>query len=299
MKKNYSNIKETDFSEWNGRIDVLSGGFPCQPFSVAGKRRGTADDRYLWPEMLRAIREIRPRWIVGENVYGIVNWNSGLVFQQVCADLEAENYTVQPYILPAAGINAPHQRYRTWFVAHADNHTTHRTPGTNAGQDGSEGVSERDEIQHVGQSNFIRGSFDLPRLIRYTYRRYSKMAGRTTDKTHHQSGRIHRTFFGGNTADTSCGTFQNKQFEQGCDGKTHCRQAPKMSKYGDFSKDWTDFPTQSPVCGGNDGLPPQMDGISFSKWNRESLKAYGNAIVPQLAFRIFKAINQLEEKNYF
>ena len=171
-EKSYSNIKETDFSEWNGRIDVLSGGFPCQPFSVAGKRRGTADDRYLWPEMLRAIREIRPRWIVGENVYGIINWSSGLVFQQVCADLEAENYTVQPYILPAAGINAPHQRYRTWFIAHADSRTAHRTPGTDAGQDGGKRISEWDEIQHVGQPDFIRGSFDLPRLIRYAYRRY-------------------------------------------------------------------------------------------------------------------------------
>lgn len=117
--KQYGNIRTTDFTQWRGRVDVLTGGFPCQPFSVAGKRKGTDDDRYLWPEMLRAIREIRPRWVVGENVLGIVNWSNGLVFEQVCADLEAEGYEVQPYVLPACGVNAPHQRYRTWFVAHA------------------------------------------------------------------------------------------------------------------------------------------------------------------------------------
>ena len=113
----YENIRTTDFTIWRGRIDVLSGGFPCQPFSTAGKRKGTEDDRYLWPEMLRAIREISPRWVVGENVLGIVNWNGGMVFEQVCADMEAEGYEVQPYVLPACGVGAPHQRNRVWFVA--------------------------------------------------------------------------------------------------------------------------------------------------------------------------------------
>lgn len=115
--KAYTDVRTTDFSLWRGKIDVLSGGFPCQPFSQAGKRRGIADDRYLWPEMHRAIQEIRPRWVLGENVLGIVNWNEGMVFEKVCADLETAGYEVQPFVLPAAGVNAPHQRYRTWFVA--------------------------------------------------------------------------------------------------------------------------------------------------------------------------------------
>ena len=91
-------------------VDVVSGGFPCQPFSLAGKRKGTDDNRYLWPEMLRAIRELAPRWVVGENVFGIVNWSEGLVFEQVCADLENEGYEVQPYLIPACAVDAPHRR---------------------------------------------------------------------------------------------------------------------------------------------------------------------------------------------
>ena len=96
-----TNIITTDFKKYANKIDILTGGFPCQPFSVAGKRKGTEDERHLWPEMLRAIREIKPRWIVGENVCGIINWDGGMVFDQVQTDLENEGYEVQPFILPA------------------------------------------------------------------------------------------------------------------------------------------------------------------------------------------------------
>jgi DNA (cytosine-5)-methyltransferase 1 len=114
----YNDIKTTDFTIWRGRIDVLSGGFPCQPYSSAGKRLGKEDERHLWPEMLRAIREIQPNWVVGENVFGLTNWNGGVVFEEVCVDLESEGYEVQPFILPACGVDAPHRRDRVWFVAH-------------------------------------------------------------------------------------------------------------------------------------------------------------------------------------
>jgi len=117
--KSYGNIKETDFRPHRSSIDILTGGFPCQPFSVAGKRQGTADERHLWPDMLRAIREIRPQWIVGENVRGIISWNGGVVFEQVQAELETEGYQVQPYVLPAAGLGAPQRRERVWFIAYS------------------------------------------------------------------------------------------------------------------------------------------------------------------------------------
>jgi DNA (cytosine-5)-methyltransferase 1 len=114
----YGDITKTDFTIHRGSIDIITGGFPCQPYSLAGKRKGKEDERHLWPEMLRAIREIQPSWIVGENVPGIINWSGGLVFHEVQTDLEAEGYEVFPVILPACGVNAPHRRDRIWFVAH-------------------------------------------------------------------------------------------------------------------------------------------------------------------------------------
>lgn len=128
MKRHFPNsiehedIKQQDFSSYRGAIDLLTGGFPCQPYSTAGKRLGKADERHLWPEMLRAIQEIRPRWLVGENVRGLTNWNGGVVFDEVQADLETEGYEVLPFLLPAAGVQAPHGRQRIWFVAHSVSH---------------------------------------------------------------------------------------------------------------------------------------------------------------------------------
>lgn len=97
-------------------VDVISGGFPCQPFSQAGKRRGKEDDRYLWPEMLRVITEIRPAWVLGENVPGIVN----LALDQVLLDLESIGYAAIPFIIPACGVDAPHRRDRICIVANRE-----------------------------------------------------------------------------------------------------------------------------------------------------------------------------------
>lgn len=106
-------------------VDVLSGGFPCQPFSVAGKRRGTEDDRYLWPEMLRVIKELRPAWVVGENVAGIIN----MALDQVLSDLEAQGYETRTFVIPACGVDAPHRRDRVAIVAwHNDGKPNGRKP---------------------------------------------------------------------------------------------------------------------------------------------------------------------------
>lgn len=99
--------------------DIVTGGFPCQPFSVAGHKRGTEDARHLWPEMLRVIRESKPTWVIAENVRGLLTQGGGVVFEQVCTDLEAEGYDVQPIIIPAISVNAPHQRDRVWFIANS------------------------------------------------------------------------------------------------------------------------------------------------------------------------------------
>lgn len=141
QSKEYNDIKTTDFTEWRGRVDVLTAGFPCQPFSMAGKRRGADDDRYLWPETLRAINEIRPAWFVGENVFGIASmvlpgeevdmgrtddlFDEGnlyrterrFILDRICRDIEDAGYTVQPLVIPACAVGAPHRRDRVWFVA--------------------------------------------------------------------------------------------------------------------------------------------------------------------------------------
>jgi len=124
LKKHWSNIKQyNDIRSINGKeiaADIVSGGFPCQPFSVAGKRKGTEDDRYLWDEMLRVITEVKPRWVVGENVQGIINIDNGLVLRQVQTDLEAQGFQVQCFIIPASGVGAWHRRNRVWIVANSD-----------------------------------------------------------------------------------------------------------------------------------------------------------------------------------
>ncbi len=108
------NVKGTEFE-----ADVITGGFPCQPFSVAGKQKGTNDNRYLWPEMFRLIKEIKPEFVIGENVQGIINLQDGMVLRQVLNDLEGEGFEVQCFLIPASGIGAWHQRYRVWIVAHS------------------------------------------------------------------------------------------------------------------------------------------------------------------------------------
>ena len=122
LAKNFPGVPIAgDIREYEGRnADVVVGGFPCQPFSVAGKRKGTRDDRYLWKEMLRVIKTSKPRWVIGENVRNLTSIQEGMVFEQVCTDLENEGYEVQSFIIPASAVNAPHQRYRVWIVAHSD-----------------------------------------------------------------------------------------------------------------------------------------------------------------------------------
>tara|TARA_R110001592_G_scaffold312467_1_gene587792 strand:+ start:1391 stop:2410 length:1020 start_codon:yes stop_codon:yes gene_type:complete len=123
LAKNFPGVPITgDIKDYEGQeqADVVVGGFPCQPFSVAGKRKGTEDDRHLWPEMLRVIKASKPRFVIGENVRNLTSIENGMVFEQVCVDLENEGYEVQSFVIPASAVNAPHQRYRVWIVAYSD-----------------------------------------------------------------------------------------------------------------------------------------------------------------------------------
>ena len=142
LKKNFPsvpvfpNICKLQRSDINESIDIITGGFPCQPFSIAGKKRGTDDDRDLWPEMFRIIKEFKPTWVIGENVANFV----GMAFERTKTDLESEGYEVQPFIIPACGVNAPHKRDRVWIVAYTNRKRFQRfrQPDTHAVQSSKE-----------------------------------------------------------------------------------------------------------------------------------------------------------------
>lgn len=237
----FKDIKESSFLKFRGTIDVLTGGFPCQPYSQSGKRKGKTDDRHLWPENYRAIKEIRPRWYVGENVYGIINWKKGLVFEEVQSDLETEGYQVWSYVLPACSVNADHKRYRTWFIAHSN-------------------------------SNGLNGS-------------NSKYEVNTSEDGKHALCNIN---------ETPISNFNFKRLEGQIGASWAKGFEPRFAV-----SDWSDWPSQSPFCNGDDGIPRQLDGITFPKWRKKSIQAAGNAIVPNLAYEIFKTIEQFEQAKLF
>jgi DNA (cytosine-5)-methyltransferase 1 len=284
--ESFTDITKTDFTKYANKIDILSGGFPCQPYSSAGKRKGKEDERHLWPEMLRAIREISPRFVVGENVRGLTNWNGGMVFEEVCAELESYGYQVAPVIIPACAVGAPHRRERIWFVAYAKD-SGHRgwlceecsdrkwplfqnKQGRSAMGCETPGCSREWITTNSERGGRLQSSKNIqpeqPNGVQ------SIGDGREWDAANASSRRISR--YGGESKN---GKFQTNESNQ-----NNSEQFRRM--------DWEKFPTQPPICGGNDGFSLELDGITFPKWRNESIKAYGNAIVPQVAYQIFKAL---------
>ena len=270
----YEDITKTNFTKYRGTIDVLTGGFPCQPFSYAGKRGGQADDRYLWPEMLRVIEEVRPTWVVGENVAGIATMveqcrivevgseaslfeeadrvhrytaESTYTIERVCADLESKGYAVQPVLIPACAVGAPHRRDRIFIIAYNVAENT-LCDGLRCGQESEQG-SERNE-RNIGARDCKR------------------ICGEE----------------GVDASDSECLRLQHNMVRRG--GVAGMLPGER----------WAAFPTVSAVHRGNDGLPFDVDNLTilFGKWRTESLKAYGNAIVPQVMYSIFEAIEAVE-----
>lgn len=284
--KSYEDITKTDFREWQGKINVLTGGFPCQPFSCAGQRKGAEDGRYLWPEMLRAIREIQPDWVVGENVAGILTMvqpgsetalgreeslfgevdrertlhRQEYVVETVCNDLEREGYSVQPVVIPACAVGAPHRRDRVWFIA--------KRAATDSTDAGTETVQRERKDVCAGQ-------------------RISSTSERLDES--------------GGTSDSSSEGLSTLRFPTSTEKKKRenedgCSVQPSGNvRRASFAERWKNFPTQSPVCSRDDGIFTGLDGIAFSKWRQESIKAYGNAIVPQVMYEIFLAIESIEK----
>lgn len=287
--KSYADIKQFSGYPWAGRVDVLSGGFPCQPYSAAGKRKGSADDRHLWPEMLRVIREIRPTWVVAENVRGLVTWNSGAVFDEVCSSLEDEGYEVFPTLLPAASVNAPHKRDRIWIVAYSHRNGSLRAPGQDVGTQPQGRVPEWHEVCLAVESSRLRGFPTDPDSLGWNRWWRKETERRTGDTGQGVQPEAEGPSQGGDAPDTD-GQVLERGHGEGATGGAAV--PPIRTQPLSVAGGWETFPTQPPLCGGDDGLPTQLDGVSFPKWRRESVKAYGNAIVPQVAYHIFKCINQ-------
>jgi DNA (cytosine-5)-methyltransferase 1 len=239
----YEDITKTDFSIHRGTIDILTGGFPCQPYSSAGKRLGKEDERHLWPHMLRVISEVKPTYVVGENVRGLTNWNGGMVFEEVCVDLESQGYEVQPILLPACAVGAPHRRDRIWFVA--SNTLRFRQ------------YERKSDNEKFTNKRGINALNDITENVKYGVITDSKRVKGRNDVFNARNGRFKE--------------LDEKVF-------------------------WNEFPTQHPICSGDDGLSTKLDGIAFSKWRQESIKGYGNAIVPQVAYQIFKVIAEMDAR---
>jgi DNA (cytosine-5)-methyltransferase 1 len=287
----FTDITKSDFTKYANQIDILTGGFPCQPYSTAGKRLGKEDDRHLWPEMLRAIKEIKPRWVVGENVLGLVNWNGGLVFHEVQTDLEAEGYEVFPYVLPAASVNAPHRRDRVWFVAYSGNNRNSgasreiqtKTIEKDTRRKEQSTTSEQ-QIQLSNESNFIFGNASDTKSSRSTISKLEEPKSKQQLQTWSDINRYDDL---GNVTDSNKIRFSTKM-ENGELGR-------KQRFIFSYKREvWDSFPSVSPICNGDDGLSNRLDSITFSKWRNESIKAGGNAIVPQVVYQIFKAIKEYE-----
>ena len=334
--KSYEDITKTNFTEWRGKINVLTGGFPCQPFSCAGQRKGAEDDRYLWPEMLRAIREIQPDWVVGENVAGILSMvqpgsetalgreeslfgevdrkrilhRQEYVVETVCNDLEREGYSVQPVVIPACAVGAPHRRDRVFFIAHRadagvkgmqrkweDNILSGRAaPDTNShrwrdGKNQQVTIAER------------KGTADIGTFREDGTSSYSQCSGSGQIQQEIQSEQSNGHSFDSNGGEwdapysssegLSTLRFPTSIEKKKWENEDGCSVQPAGNvRRASFAERWKNFPTQSPVCSRDDGISTRLDGIAFSKWRQESIKAYGNAIVPQVMYEIFQAIQE-------
>ena len=191
LRKNFPNIPiEEDIKNVKGKegeADVVCGGFPCQPFSVAGKQKGTSDDRHLWPEMFRLIREIKPQFVIGENVKNIVNIQDGVVFETVCTDLESEGYEVQSFNIPAAGVGAPHRRERIWIVANT--HSNGEKRDQSKDRTGSRTQQSRKDVAH---SKSIESDVGKGRQHQEERERQLQIRGKNSDDANTNGERLQR-----------------------------------------------------------------------------------------------------------
>ena len=353
----HRDIREFDGKQYAGRIDIISGGFPCQPFSQAGKRQGKEDPRHLWPQMLRIISEIEPRWVLGENVSGIFSWSGGLVFDEIQSDLADIGYETIPVRIPAVAVGAPHRRDRWWFIAHSKSARKfgrvgdireeergqggtllQRTHGTNSG------FSSNTKSTRTGEDNRrIRKEFGGRSRGEGANKKESTAGdghasdpGREHGMRTQNSGELERQIGSGNASESQRSTGRDgvrtasdtderglrrgaAQRQSGYIAQQNKNTADSKSKRGEHSgetrtgragssngsgranearsqwnRPW--YEVAAEFCAVDNGLPVELDGftLSKSKHREHQLKGLGNAIVPQVALEIFKAIDTVD-----
>ena len=284
LAKNFSNVPITgDIRNYEGQeqADVVVGGFPCQPFSVAGKRKGADDNRHLWPEMLRVIKASKPRWVIGENVRNLTSIQEGMVFEQVCTDLENEGYEVQSFIIPASAVEAPHQRYRVWIVGYSKhNGSQDRCEETRGEKRESEQgrmlESERTSTQQNVADSESNKQDGIPRET----------------KSEHDKGnswveskcRSNRQSVGDTEQDVANSDSKRQQEQWGESSVQQNEQWEAQRSRLECENWWSIEPNVGRVA---HGIPNRVD----------RLKGLGNAIVPQIAYQIGLAILEAEKES--
>jgi len=266
-------------TENNQPITLITGGIPCQPFSVAGKRRGKDDDRFLWPEMLRVIKEFKPTWVCCENVLGIIN----MALDTVCSDLEAEGYETQTIVLPACGVNAPHRRYRVFIVAYST-----------GGRQQQHGWPEQDETAHSRDEKKFELCSDVPDSdlerqqqpkgnITNVRRRISN-SGEDVADTEGQG--LERTDTEGDTRSRGWITEHGQREWESDRGELESSVRRVADGFSEgLHGNWWDSEWE--------GVPRVATGV---KHRVDRLRCLGNAVVPQQIYPILKAIAEIELK---
>ena len=297
LKKNFNNIPiESEVRNVKGdryKADIITGGFPCQPFSVAGKRRGTEDDRYLWDETIRVIRECKPRWFIGENVEGIINISEGKVLQQIQKDLEAEGFEVQCVVIPASGIGAWHQRKRVWIIAHS-NSNRDRTKITGSNGEEKEIQGEHREKDSTSWKFIRTNTNDVPN----TKSKGSFSSGRSNTSDNEQQ-RLdidkERNWSKIRSKSSRCSeqTLPNtnskgsQRHGVSTDMETEQRQVITERSIKEQQTWWE---AQSKLCRTPDGISYELD-----KDRKNRIKSLGNSIVPLIARELGLAIMKAEQ----
>ena len=285
--KIYDDITKLEGKDIKEPVDILTGGFPCQPYSVAGKQKGTRDDRYLWPEMFRVIKEVQPTFVIAENVRGLINIQDGMVFETVCSNLESEGFEVQTFIIPAAGVGAPHKRERVWIVGYSE-YNGSSPAKIERGHDEVNARSQKRQNQTIESERTSRSNNnEIMENSRRSLRQRSSIREKNADEVgeevtnqHQRSNSSSKSNVANSESFSSYGRkFQSSKEKSGQEGSTRI-ETRRINSYESDRNWWFVEPDVGRVAHGIPGRSHRLKGL-------------GNAIVPQIAEEIGRAIQKV------